>query len=171
VEPPAIEPDLFAYAAYAGAVAAAVRRFKYQKRPDLAGPLGRLLRETCKRENLHADLVVPVPLHFERLVERGYNQSALLAAHVAREIRAPLAARALARIVATRPQAELHRDARLRNLQGVFAVRREKSVAGHKVLLVDDVATTGATLGGCRLALLEAGARQVIALVVARAVR
>jgi ComF family protein len=156
-----------AYAVYGGPLAAALRRLKYDDRPDLAGPLGHLLRHAARSQRLSGDVVVPVPLHPARLADRGYNQAALLAAAVSSELRAPLAARALVRGRRTDPQARLARAERWDNVAGAFRARAPGSMAGLRVVLVDDVATTGATLGACALALREAGARQVTALVVA----
>jgi len=160
-----------AFALFGGPIAVALRRLKYDDRPDLAGPLGHLLRRAARDAGLRADVVVPVPLHPARLAERGYNQAALLAAAVARELDAPLEARALVRTRHTSQQARLDRAGRLQNVAGAFAARRGAGVRGKRVVLVDDVATTGATLEACRAALLEAGAVSVTALCVARAER
>jgi ComF family protein len=159
--------DDVAFAVYGGAVAEAVRRFKYGPRPDLALPLGELIRRAAREAGLRADLVVPVPLHPARLRERGFNQAALLAAAVASEIGAPLAARALVRARATRAQASLDRAERLTNLAGAIRARSPWSLRGRHVLLVDDVRTTGSTLGACRAAALAAGAARVTTLVLA----
>jgi ComF family protein len=119
------------------------------------------------------DLVVPVPLHPRRLRERGFNQAHLIAAEAMRAGLFPawtmLAPAALARVRETPPQTKLSRARRLRNLRGVFRGKPE-AVRGKTVLLVDDVMTTGATLEGCALALLRAGARSVDGLVVARVI-
>jgi ComF family protein len=161
-----------AFALYGGPIAVALRRLKYDDRPDLAGPLGHLLRRAARGAGLRADVVVPVPLHPARLAERGYNQAALLAAAAARELDAPLEARALVRTRHTSQQARLDRAGRLQNVAGAFAARRGGAgVRGKRVVLVDDVATTGATLEACRAALLDAGAVSVTALCVARAER
>lgn len=168
IEPaPSPGPDV-AYAPYSGALAVAIRRFKYGDRSDLAHPLGVLLRRAVRGAGLRADLVVPVPLHSGRLRERGFNQAALLAAAVASEIRAPLAARALVRARSTRAQASLDRAARLTNLDGAVHARTPAAVRGRHVVLVDDVSTTGSTLEVCRQALLAAGAARVTTVVLAR---
>ncbi|MDC0748459.1 ComF family protein [Polyangium mundeleinium] len=158
-----------AFAAFGGAVAAALRRFKYGERPDLGRPLGHLLRGLMREEAPGVDLVVPVPLHPRRLAERGYNQAALLAHAAADELDVPLAARALVRLRDTTQQATLRRAERHANVARAFVTRSPRAVQGLRVLLVDDVATTGATLSACRDALVEAGARDVITLCVARA--
>ena len=157
-----------AFAYYGGALAQAIRRLKYENRPDLARPLGELLRGACRAAKIHADLVVPVPLHPRRLVERGYNQCALLAARVAKEIDAPIVVSALARTIDTQPQAALSREVRRTNVASVFGVTAPSSVKGRTVGLVDDVSTTGSTLEACRRALLSAGARGVAKIALAR---
>ena len=159
---------VFAATRFGGAVADVVRRFKFSDRPDLARPLGELLRPTARRLRGSATALVPVPLHPSRLAERGYNQAALLARWVADDVGAPALPGALARVVPTAQQVGLARDARLANVRGAF-VARDTRLCGARVLLVDDVATTGATLAACADALRAAGARSVTALVVARA--
>jgi ComF family protein len=111
---------------------------------------------------------LPVPLHARRLVERGYNQAALLAAHVARELGAPLVTTALTRRIDTAAQVTLSGAGRRANLAAAMAVTRPNAVEGRHVVLVDDVVTTGATLGVCRDALLAAGASRVIGVALAR---
>lgn len=164
-------PPIVASAAFGGAVAAALRRFKYRSRPDLARPLGRMLRAAASGAELRADLVIPVPLHPRRLAERGYNQAALLAAEAAPALRAAVVARGLARVRDTAHQARLARDGRGANVADAFQARWPERVRGRAVVLVDDVATTGATLAACAEALRRAGAASVVALVVARAGR
>lgn len=112
------------------------------------------------------DVVAPVPLHPRRLAERGYNQAALLASPVARGLRVPLVPRALTRVDDTPQQVMLDRAARLVNLEGAFSAARAR-VRGTRVLLVDDVRTTGATLDACTNVLREAGAIDVLSLVLA----
>jgi len=132
---------------YAGALARAITRFKYEPRPELAAPLGRLLVDVAQNHVLPEDLVwAPVPLHFERLVERGFNQSALLARELALATRRPMHARLLCRQRDTGHQVELGRSERAANVRDAFQVRAPSSRA---VALVDDVVTTGATAEAC----------------------
>lgn len=157
-----------AFALFGGAMAVAIRRLKYEGRSDLAYPLGELLRALCREVEVEADVVVPVPLHPRRLVERGFNQAALLARAVARETGARLEPRVLVRVVDTPRQAELRREERLHNVAQAFAILKPSSVAGRRVLLVDDVSTTGATLEACRRALASARPASTRGIVLAR---
>ena len=113
-------------------------------------------------------ILVPVPLHPRRRLERGYNQSELLAREIHRRTRLEMAARALVRRKETAPQAGLSAAARRRNVTGAFAVRQRPRVAGRVVVLLDDVWTTGATALACARILKEAGAAEVRLLSVAR---
>jgi ComF family protein len=141
---------------------------KYSARPDLARPLAELLRGVVRAAEISADCVVPVPLHANRLVHRGYNQAALLAAPVAAELGARLDVSALSRVRDTRQQAQLPRWERAHNVHGAF-VARSRNVRGRCVVVVDDVVTTGATLSACVDALLAAGAASVVTVAVAKA--
>jgi ComF family protein len=114
------------------------------------------------------DVVVSVPLHPKRLAERGFDQSALLARSVAQRLLVPWAPRALARTRETAQQASLDRDARAENVASAFRCRDAESVVGRRVLLIDDVRTTGSTLSACIRALRIAGARSVNTMVLAR---
>lgn len=164
----AMDAVVFA-APYAGTAKELVHRFKY--RTDLAAGrvLSRLLAtriDTALPGGI--DLLVPVPLHRWRLVGRGFNQAALLARGIARQLGLPVAVAALGRARNTRTLAGLHPDERSRELRGAFTVRRPGQVAGRRILLVDDVLTTGATADSCCSALKDAGAIWVGVAVAAR---
>lgn len=148
----------------------ALQRYKYVPDVSLAPALGRLLLVHCPLTPASYDVLVPVPLHIRRLRWRGFNQAQLLARHVARQNRLPLDPFALERTRATDPQVELDDDARRRNVNGAFVVPDAARVRGRRVLLVDDVYTTGATANECSRTLLRAGARHVDVLVLARAI-
>ena len=161
-------PRSVALGAHGGALAEAVYRLKYRDRPDIAAPLGALLGQEALREGLVADVVVPVPLHPRRLAERGYNQSALLAHACARALELPCSPRMLVRTRATPRQAQLARAERLLNVAGAFEVRRAGLAGGRRVLLVDDVVTTGATTRACAETLRRDGAAEVLVATLAR---
>ncbi len=163
--------DPIAFGLYGGALAQVLLRIKYGRRPDLGQPVGELLAGAADAHGLGRvglDVVVPVPVPRSRLRERGYNQAALIGRWVARGLQAPMACMALARAEGGSKQAALGRRERLRNLQGAFWVRESRWVSGARVLLVDDVSTTGATVQACTEQLLAAGARVVRSIVVAR---
>ncbi|MCU0692564.1 MAG: ComF family protein [Polyangiaceae bacterium] len=161
----------WAYGKYGGALASALLRLKYGSRPDLAGPIGLLVRDALlSRCDLPSvDVIVPVPVPMSRLVQRGFNQAALLARPLATALRVPLQARALGRTEGGWKQAALGRQERWQNLAGAYVVRAPRLVEHRRVLLFDDVSTTGATLAGCEQALRQAGALDVWKVVVARA--
>jgi ComF family protein len=117
-----------------------------------------------------AELIVPVPLHYFRLVRRGFNQSAWLTAALSRSSGVPMSVDALKRVRATPIQGGLSAEGRRRNVQGAFRVRasRTKLVRERRILLVDDVLTTGATAEACSRVLKRAGARCVDVLTLAR---
>lgn len=123
-----------------------VHPFKYGGRPGLAAALGPELAGALPAAWRAADLVLELPLHRARERERGYNQAGRLADALAEAIGAPRLANALVRVRATAPQAARGREARRRNLAGAFRAARPAALAGRRVLLVDDVMTTGATL-------------------------
>jgi ComF family protein len=156
--------------AYGGAIAQAIGRLKYEHRADLARPLGDLLWRALEplASVLRGVVVIPVPLSPSRLVERGFNQAALIARPIARRLEAPFLPLALARTRDTPRQTTLDREARARNVAGAFRVRRAEAVCNRAVLLIDDVRTTGATLDACTHALKSAGAGEVAHAVVAR---
>jgi ComF family protein len=147
----------------------AICSFKYRGKIALAKPLAQLMITALPQE-ISADLIVPVPLHPTRLRTREFNQSLLLADQVGRHINKPVLATTLMRVLATDPQTTLSKHERLRNLRQAFAVREPAVVAGKRILLIDDVFTTGTTVNECAKALLKAGAESVCALTLARTV-
>ena len=115
------------------------------------------------------DVIVPVPLHYTRLLKRRYNQSALLARELGRLSGVKVCCDAVAKIKMTRPQAECSGAERLSNVKDVFAVKRPEEITGKRVLLIDDVLTTGATLTECGKAVRRARPKSLDNLTAARA--
>lgn len=160
-----------AVAVYDGIMRDLIHRFKYGDTVRLARPLALLTAERLLPtvSEFAPDLVLPVPLHARRLRERGFNQSLLLAEKLAKLWQLPLERSLLQRTRWTEPQTALSADERRRNLRNAFAVEDTASILGRKVLLVDDVYTTGSTLNECSLTLKGGGAAAVFAVAVARA--
>lgn len=147
----------------------AVHDFKYRGARELADPLASLLVDCWQRNSLHADLVVPIPLHRNRQRERGYNQAALLARSLGDSLGLRTSEGEVHRQRATRPQVGLTAPQRRENVDGAFACS-SGAMHGLSVVLVDDVCTSGATLEACAAALRTEGlARSIWALTVARA--
>ncbi|MBI3912343.1 MAG: ComF family protein [Armatimonadetes bacterium] len=152
--------DYACAALYRGPLAQAIPLFKYGRQLELAGPLGELLAEalTARRDEWAPEALVPVPLHPWRRFRRGFNQAELLVREAGRRLGLPVELRLLRRIRSTPPQVGRSREERLRNLQGAFALLPGRSVAGRRLVLIDDVSTTGATLTAAAAPLVEAGA-------------
>lgn len=148
-----------------------VHALKYGDRLDLAPTLGRWMVQAGGALLAEADALVPVPLHWRRLWTRRFNQSAALAEVIAARVKLPVA-HALARVKATRQQVGLTASERTLNVQGAFRVPEaaRTDVKGRRLVIVDDVLTSGATIDACSRALLRAGAGAVDVLVFARVV-
>ena len=151
---------------------ALILAFKYRDRIDAAKAFGQWMARAGEELLADADLLAPVPLHWTRLFSRRYNQAALLARSIAKTTGIPVAATALVRRRRTPPQTGLDRAGRRRNMRGAFAVppRQARRLEGRRIVLIDDVRTTGATAGGCVAAFRDAGAASVDVLTLARVV-
>ncbi|MGB7923617.1 MAG: double zinc ribbon domain-containing protein [Pyrinomonadaceae bacterium] len=153
---------------YEGALRASVLALKHE--PHVAPRLARLMSEAQRRAPLRdATRIVPVPLHPERMRERGFNQAAALAVALARSTRLPLDEWSLVRTLRpARYRAGMDASARRESVRGAFQTQRPRLIRGERILLVDDVFTTGATVNACASALKAAGAQAVFVLTVAR---
>jgi ComF family protein len=149
-----------------------VHALKYQDRTDLGPPMGRWMARAGRELLDGADMLVPVPLHWRRGWSRRYNQSGVLARVIEGESGVKVATEALRRIRQTEQQIGLSRPQRASNVQGAFKVAPERQhlVSGRRIVLIDDVLTSGATVDACARALLRAKAAAVDVLVFARVV-
>ena len=144
-----------------------VHDLKYANIRALAPTLGGLLADYLGSLRFEADVISPVPLHSRRERSRGYNQSHLLAREVSRRTRIPMADDRLLRSMDTPPQVAMSgREERRQNIEGAFQCTRD--AGGLRVLLIDDVVTTGSTMSACASALKDAGAKSVLGLALAR---
>jgi ComF family protein len=154
---------------FGGPLRKAVHTLKYRAGRRVAEPLGQLMGEYLGSNPVWIDALIPIPLHAGRLAERGFNQAELLARAVARTTGSALINDGIVRIRATGQQAHLDARARRENMRGAFAWQG-RSAPPRRVLLVDDVLTTGATMSACAQVLREAGAEEVYGLALARSV-
>ena len=155
-----------------GVVRESIHRFKYRGQMYLGTHLADWLVAAARSriDRREIDAIVPVPLHPRKKRQRGFNQAEYLADALGRALAAPVIASNLKRVRDTRTQTQLDARQRASNLRHAFAVRRPSDLEGRRLVLVDDVFTTGATLDGCAKVLIAAGARQVVALTVARGI-
>jgi len=158
---------------FEGVLREAVHQLKYRGRTALAVPLGGLMaaywtRHSMPRHLMPPGVLVPVPLHAARQRARGYNQAALLAREMGRQVGLPVDEQTLIRQRTTVPQVDLNARERRENVRDAFCCSGN-GLVGKRVLLIDDVCTTGATLEACAIALTEGGVRSVQALTLARA--
>lgn len=150
-----------------GLLRSVVHSYKYRGHPELIRAMGELAARVFLRDPVDVDFIVPTPLHWTRRIQRGFNQSELLAERISLATGIPVL-HALKRTRATKRQARLKRNQRLRNLSGAFSLNDSTNVKKRAILLVDDVMTTGMTLEKETKVLLRAGASAVYVLVLAR---
>ena len=160
---------VYANSLYEGTLRDALHRLKYRKKVSLARPLGLMLSNelSAQLDDFSPDLIIPVPLHTQRLKQRNFNQAREISRALSRELAIPVNSTRLVRHRHTAPQQGLSADARKNNLCNAFSVTAPFN--GLKVLLVDDVMTTGETVRACSRVLVAAGAMEVRVAVVCRA--
>ena len=164
---------------YEGVLMDAVHKLKYNGKTSLAKPLGMIMAEKlslafCREKHAFhplASLIVPIPLHKKRLKERGFNQSLLLAREIAKRHNIKMDYLNFKRVRWTEPQINLKGDERLKNVRGAFLVKDAQVFKKMRILLIDDVYTTGATVMECSKVLKKAGAKDVYVLTLARVCR
>ena len=169
-----LKPTAFFHAVceYEGVAKKAIKRLKFRKRKNLARSLGALLTNYINhhlwKDSL--DMIIPVPLHENRLRDRGFNQAELLALSITQSTNIPTVSGLLFRKKNTHPQFDLPKTQRLKNVRGAFEVRGSKLIKNKNILLIDDIYTTGATAAECTRVLKSAGAASVHILTLSRAV-
>ncbi len=149
-----------------------ILNFKFNDRTENAAFLAKWLRLGGK--DIFAqqvDVIVPVPLHYTRLIKRRYNQSVLLARELSKLVGIPCDCRSVVRHRKTKPQVEFSGHERIRNVKNAFSVKYPENLKGKRVVLIDDVMTTGSTLKECAKVILQAGAKSVDTLTVARVIK
>lgn len=145
----------------------AICLFKYRGKVSLASALGALMTEQLPLLG-RLDVIMPVPLHRERLRQREFNQSLLLADHIGRVLGIPVSYTNLIRTTSSPPQTTLSKKSRLKNLRGAFALQYPDEIIKKRVLLIDDVFTTGTTVNECAKSLRKAGSSDVLVLTLGR---
>ncbi len=158
---------MFAACHYQGVVKQAIHLLKYRQVSDLVAELSLLLVTNYPKTIPKLDLLIPVPLHFRREKERGFNQSFLLAKSLGKRLGVPVNNHLLKRIRYTKPQADLKREKRLDNIKNVFICKENGILRGKTIGLVDDVATTFATINECCRVLKQSGVKAVWGIVLA----
>ncbi|MDZ7626303.1 MAG: ComF family protein [Ignavibacteriaceae bacterium] len=140
-----------------------IHALKYQKKFKLGMFLGEILSEGIKTRNWQVDLIVPVPIHPLKKVERGYNQSDYIVKGLSESLNIPYSTKLIKRTRHTESQTKLKMKERAQNVADAFVVRNPKKIIGKNILLVDDIITTGATIQECGRALVKGGAKTVYA--------
>lgn len=163
--------DIRAIGPFQSPIADAIHLLKYSDRRSVVKKLSLYMEQSLSQAGHYqaADLILAVPLHPARKRERGYNQAQLLAQALGRLLDKPCPENIIARARHTQTQTKLNKQQRLENVKDIFTVKKPETVKGKTVILIDDVLTTGATIGSCARTLLNAGASQVLALTAAAA--
>jgi ComF family protein len=156
-----------AFGLHDGALKKAINLFKFHGINRLSKPLS---EKIFHMQLPQADMILPVPLYKTRLRERGFNQSALLSKYVANHLKVPLNLYSLIRNRDTRPQVGLSAKERKKNIKDAFEVHEEEKIKGRRVMLIDDVFTTGATVRECSRVLRNSGAHEVFVITLSHGV-
>lgn len=162
--------EVYSAVEYKGEVKKAIKRFKYQNKAYLFRTFARLILNNIEKNNIKADIIVSIPLHMDREVERGYNQSELIAKELSKNMKIKYSNKILKREKTTAHLAKCNKKERKHMIEGVFKVIAPDIIKDKVVIVVDDVYTTGATINECGKVLKLGGAKKVIAITVAKVV-
>lgn len=158
---------------YTDKIRVLIKKMKYSQRPFLAKDLSKQMAEFIRKEHINEniDLIIPVPIHWYKGLMRGYNQAALLAEGISKEINKPFYPKALLRTKYTKPQFKLKKQQRIENLENMFEINKKyvDIVKKKRILLIDDIATTCSTANQCSKVLKENKAKNIIVVALARA--
>lgn len=156
-------------AEYTGSMRKIIHCYKFHNKPFLAEPLADLMLKILDIGKIfgNIDAIIAVPLHRKKRKERGFNQASLIAKRLGKKLRIRVEKSILIRIKRSQPQMNLPADQREKNVRGIFEVRKAKRISGKRILLIDDVMTTGATVNECARVLKRAGCKDVCVLVLA----
>ncbi|QUH24931.1 ComF family protein [Serpentinicella alkaliphila] len=159
---------IYAVAIYKDVVKKMIYNLKYYDKVYIAKTIAELMKEKLIEYNVEFDVIVAVPLHFTKEKRRGYNQTHLICKHLKRLLNKKYKARVIERIKNTEDMNKLSRIQRFENIEGAFIVKNNEAIKNKRVILVDDVLTTGATANACSKVLIDAGAQSVNLLTFAR---
>lgn len=160
--------DIYSFAYYTPPISLAIKKLKYKRDIGISNLLAKFLVELYNKNKMDIDMVIPVPLNKNKIKERGYNQSFFLALPFSMTIQRPINKQSLRRLKDTKSQVGLNRHERFSNVSDAFCAD-PAHIDGKNICLIDDVATTGATMEACASALKSAGAKDIFGLTVARA--
>jgi len=157
-------------AVYDGPIKDVIHNFKYGKKKFYARKLAYFVYDYVKNNFPEFDLIIPVPLHWKKEFSRGFNQSGIIAVYLSKLLKTPVFLNAIIRTKNTPAQAGLSEKERKENVSGVFKMRKEELIKGKKVVVFDDVFTTGATIEEIKKELKKAGAKKIIILTIAKTI-
>lgn len=152
---------------YKGVVREKILKFKFRDKPYYGRAFAEMMAETVKDKNLDIDFIIPVPMHYKRFFQRGYNQSSILAKGISRNIGIKCRGNILRKIKKSAVQSTLNLKQRRINILNTYGIKNNRKILNKNILLVDDVYTTGATVNECSKVLKENGARRVYVVTIA----
>ncbi|MDA0938808.1 MAG: phosphoribosyltransferase family protein [Proteobacteria bacterium] len=155
---------------YSGIIKNLIFKLKYSDNLNIAPFFSKLLNQLYIKQELHADLIVPIPMHIKSIIQKQYNHTEILASHFARYIKIPYSTKSIIKIRATEKQGLLSRAKRLTNLSGAFKIYDASLIKNKNLILLDDVITTSSTMRECVKVLLKSGAKSIHVLAIAKTI-